>query len=212
MEAELKRKEEQIKALEEESRREEERQKEIARLEAEKKKQAQAEAQAKKDPPTQKPEIKTEPKTETKPIETKPEPPPKDPEPTISEPEADPAPTVRKRPDPPEEGELVELDEWVNIPETEDPPKTQEIPSKAVKSGQYRPGQQIIFIVKVLVNERGKVLDTEILKSPIPTGMDDYGMTEDAIKYARKTRWKPGTKLGVKISIWTTQAIIFRAF
>jgi hypothetical protein len=62
------------------------------------------------------------------------------------------------------------------------------------------------------VNDKGKVEDVKVIRPGVPAGSDDFGMEEEAVRAARKLRWQPGTKLGVKIKIWTSIGVAFKAF
>ncbi|MCB1052402.1 MAG: protein kinase [Acidobacteria bacterium] len=162
----------------------------------------QSESVAKSPEPTT---TKPEPTVSQKPAETKPNP--------VVETKAEPAPApVRKPPVTPEEGELVELDEYVNIPTLADRSRMLEIPPKAVRSGAFKQGEMALFLFEVLVTEKGKVDDLKIMRSPIKPGTDDFGMEEEAIKYVKRLKWNPGTKLGVKVKVWTTVGVHFKAF
>jgi len=127
-----------------------------------------------------------------------------EPEPVASNPPSPPAP--------PKEGDLVEHDEYVTVPALLDKTPRLEIPAKAVKAGAFRPGSQVLYLLQVLVNDKGKVEDVKVIRPGVPAGSDDFGMEEEAVRTARKLRWQPGTKMGVKIRIWTSIGVSFKAF
>lgn len=106
----------------------------------------------------------------------------------------------------------MEHDEYVTVPALLDKTPRLEIPAKAVKAGAFRPGSQVLYLLQVLVNDKGKVEDVKVIRPGVPAGSDDFGMEEEAVRTARKLRWQPGTKMGVKIRIWTSIGVSFKAF
>lgn len=59
--------------------------------------------------------------------------------------------------------------------------------------------------VKVLVNERGDVVRTEILKS-----LGNNGCDEAAIEAIRKARWKPAMQRDRPVKVWISIPVIFK--
>jgi len=110
-------------------------------------------------------------------------------------------PVVRKVP--PVEGQLVALnDPDLNLPTLLVPYKTHQVPSKAIKAGVVRRDRTIPFIMKILVNEEGEVEDSELYRSPLKEGADDYGMIDKALRTARKLKFTNPSKMGVHVKVW----------
>jgi len=59
--------------------------------------------------------------------------------------------------------------------------------------------------IKVLVDERGKVLDADRIGAK-----SGFGFDEAAIDAARRAVFQPATKEGVKVKMWTTLRVNFR--
>ena len=59
--------------------------------------------------------------------------------------------------------------------------------------------------VRVLVDENGKVIKTELAGKP-----QKFGFDTEAMSAARKSQWKAGTKDGVPVKVWHTLSIEFR--
>ncbi|MCI0515451.1 energy transducer TonB [candidate division KSB1 bacterium] len=59
--------------------------------------------------------------------------------------------------------------------------------------------------VKVLVNERGDVVRTEILKS-----LGNNGCDEAAVEAIRKARWKPAMQRDRPVKVWISIPVIFK--
>lgn len=112
---------------------------------------------------------------------------------------------------PPEEGELVEIDDTVTQPVLQDTLKYLPVPTKAVRSGTVRPGEVKTFLVRALVDERGRVQEVEMVRNPMASYEDDYDMPDKAIKHAKKLRFAPAEKMGVRVSVWTHIGIHFKA-
>lgn len=123
-----------------------------------------------------------------------------------------PAPISKVPITPPEEGELVEMDETVTPPALDETLRFLEVPPKAVKMGVVNSGEIKTFLVKALVNEKGRVEDAKIVRNPLTGIADDFGMEARALKTARKLKFQPGEKMGVKVKVWTTVGIHFKAF
>lgn len=109
-----------------------------------------------------------------------------------------PRPKVR-----PIEGQLVALDDPdLTLPTLLVPYKTHQVPSKAIRAGVVRRDRTIPFIMRVLVNEKGAVENTELFRSPLKEGDDDYGMIDKAIRTAKKMKFSSPSKMGVKVKVW----------
>ncbi len=114
-------------------------------------------------------------------------------------------------PTPPQEGDLVEIDDTVVQPVLQDTLKYLPVPTKAVKNGTVRKGEVKTFLVRALVDERGRVEDVEMVRNPMAKFEDDYDMPDKALKHASKLRFSPAEKLGVKVKVWTHVGIHFKA-
>ena len=64
---------------------------------------------------------------------------------------------------------------------------------------------QGVVVVSVLVDENGQVQDARIVE-PIP---QKVGINEAALAAARSARYKPATKQGVRVKMWTRLRIPF---
>lgn len=113
--------------------------------------------------------------------------------------------------EPPEKGELVELDGYVNPPQLIDRVSYMPVPAKAIKKGHVKPGEIKTFLIRALVDENGDVIDVSIMRNPVKDLPDDYEMPEKAMKYVRKLKFEPGTKMGVKVKVWTPVGLHFKA-
>ncbi|MCB1044244.1 MAG: protein kinase [Acidobacteria bacterium] len=225
LEAQLKEQQRQLEELQRQS------ELERKRLEEERAKLSEAQAknqqtQQEKPPATKPTPAETQPaKTEDKPAEvetaktttnkptpaeTKPEP---EPESTMAAKDVVPAQPNKatKVATPPEEGELVEIDDTVTQPVLQDTLKYLSVPSKAVKNGAVREGEVKTFLVKALVDERGRVTEVEMVRNPMANYEDDYDMPDKALKHASKLKFSPAEKMGVKVKVWTHVGIHFKA-
>ncbi len=61
-------------------------------------------------------------------------------------------------------------------------------------------------MLNVLVDERGAVQDVRVLRGVKP----DLGLDQAAQNAVRQWRYKPATKNGVRVKVWTTQTVPFR--
>jgi TonB family protein len=59
--------------------------------------------------------------------------------------------------------------------------------------------------IKVLVDERGRVLDSELLGAKAGFGFD-----EAALDAARRAVFQPATKDGVRVKMWRTMRVNFK--
>lgn len=78
------------------------------------------------------------------------------------------------------------------------PPRYPEMARRFNKSGAT-------VVVRVLVDENGKVLKTELAGKE-----QKFGFDTEALSAARKSQWTPGTKDGVPVKVWHTLSIEFR--
>jgi TonB family protein len=146
--------------------------------------------------PTQAPvEVPTEAPTPA-PVAT--EPPPTQAPPAVAEPEPTRAPvaaqpTVR-------EGDLVD------ITTVDSPPQALSTPRAVYPPLAARQRVGGIVVLNVLVDERGAVQDVKVLRGVKP----DLGLDEAAQNAVRQWRYKPATKNGVRVKVWTTQTVPFR--
>jgi TonB family protein len=65
---------------------------------------------------------------------------------------------------------------------------------------------QGVVVVSVLVNENGQVEDAKIAE-PI---RQNVGLNESALRAARGARYRPATKDGVRVKMWTRIRIPFK--
>ncbi len=113
---------------------------------------------------------------------------------------------------PPEEGELVALDDpfLVHPVLQESYQSVQDAPKKAVKAGVVPRDKNVLFLMRALVNERGRVEEVVLHKSPLQDGQDDFGMIARAEKIIAKIKFSPPTKLGVNVKVWMIVSVQFR--
>jgi TonB family protein len=144
------------------------------------------------------------------PVETaqtpEPAPPPPAPEPVRAEEKPPPAPEPRREPEPApaapraRQGDLVEPGagvippQLVSFPKPEYPPMARNLRVEGV------------VVVSVLVDENGQVQDARIAE-PIK---QKVGLNEAAVAAARSARYKPATKDGVRVKMWTRLRIPFK--
>ena len=103
------------------------------------------------------------------------------------------APQVRR-------GDLVELGPGVKPPVATRPVKPR-YPDMARRFNKNR----ATVVVKVLIDENGKVLKTELAGKP-----QKFGFDSEALQAAKRSQWKPATKNGVPVKVWHTLSIEFR--
>ena len=106
---------------------------------------------------------------------------------------APPKPQVRR-------GDLVEPGPGVVLPVATRPPKPR-YPDMAKRFNKNR----ATVVVKVLIDENGKVLKVELAGKP-----QKFGFDTEAITAAKRSQWKPATKNGVPVKIWHTLSVEFR--
>lgn len=177
--------------------------KEKARQEEEKKIQAQKEAEA---AILAKQKAAEEAAEEESPAETKPEP-----KPDTSNNMPVEAPETSVKIVPPQEGDLIPIDDQLlKHPTLLEGYEILDAPKKAVRAGVIPRDKTVLFLMRALVDEDGRVEEAVLYKSPLDPGSDDYGMTEKAKKLTKKLRFSSPTKLGVKVKVWMVVSIQFR--
>ncbi|MDX1996788.1 MAG: TonB family protein [Thermoanaerobaculia bacterium] len=66
-------------------------------------------------------------------------------------------------------------------------------------------GKEAIVDVRVLVDENGRVINTELAAAKA-----GYGFDEEALRAARMTTYQPATKDGIRVRMWTTLRVAFK--
>jgi protein TonB len=124
-----------------------------------------------------------------------------------SPPAPEPAPPGRSAPEPAprpvpavREGELVTMGPGVQAPQLVrfQKPEYPPIARKLRVQGEV--------VVSLLVDETGKVIDTRLVRR----AARDVGLEEAALEAARKASYRPATKDGVRVKMWTTLRIPFQ--
>jgi len=103
-----------------------------------------------------------------------------------------PQPSVRR-------GELVTMGSGVV------PPRIVRPASLSYPPLAKRTKKEASVIVRVLVDENGDVIDTDI-----PGGKVGFGFDAAAISYAKGSKWDPARKEGVEVKIWTEIKVDFK--
>ena len=153
-------------------------------------------------------------------------PPPAAPSPAVPEPQPEerrpepapePAKAEERRPEPPppaaareaareeeaprvREGDLVEPGPGVNVPQLVSAPK----PGYPALAKQL--GVQGVVVLSVLVDENGRVQEARLVE-PIK---QKVGINESALAAARGAQYRPATKGGVRVKMWTRLRIPFK--
>ncbi|HYX24338.1 MAG TPA: TonB family protein [Thermoanaerobaculia bacterium] len=141
-------------------------------------------------PPVPSPEPQREPEP-AKAVEKAPEKPPPAPEPARSR---EPEPPRVKAGDLVEAGPGVAPPQLVNFPKPAYPPLARSLRVEG------------LVVVSVLVDENGQVLDARVTE-PIS---QKVGINEAALSAARSAHYKPATKGGVRVKMWTRLRIPFK--
>jgi TonB family protein len=94
-------------------------------------------------------------------------------------------------------GQLVEAGEGVVAPRV----RQQPVAAYPIQAKRLRKEAKVE--VRVLVDENGKVLDTELIGSP------EYGFGAEAERAIRAASFFPAQKNGVKVKMWTVVSIQF---
>ncbi|MGZ5495584.1 MAG: TonB family protein, partial [Candidatus Aminicenantales bacterium] len=119
---------------------------------------------------------------------------------TASNPETSapsPAPIVT----PPNEGDLVELGSVT------EPPKLLKAVDPVYPQTAQRIGREGAITVNALIDEKGNVIDTGILKGI----QDDKGLGRAAEIAVKKWKFQPARKYGVAVKVWKSFVIAFKA-
>jgi TonB family protein len=115
---------------------------------------------------------------------------------------AAPAPTVSTPPSAPvQEGDLVELGAVTELP------KLVKKVDPVYPIAAQRVGREGSITVNALIDEKGSVIDTAIIKGI----QDDKGLGRAAEVALRKWRFQPARKDGVAVKVWKTFVIAFKA-
>ncbi len=132
------------------------------------------------------------------------------------EPEPPPqAPVVREEPRPVtppppaparEEVPKVNVGDLVTGGPGVNPPQLVSAPRPSYPPLARRLGVQGVVVVSVLVDENGRVVETRIVE-PIK---ENVGINEAAVAAARGAQYKPATKSGVRVKMWTRLRIPFK--
>ncbi len=115
------------------------------------------------------------------------------PEPPAPAPQEEEAPRVR-------EGDLVEPGPGVNPPQLASAPK----PGYPALAKQL--GVQGVVVLSVLVDENGRVQEARLVE-PIK---QKVGINESALAAARGAKYRPATKGGVRVKMWTRLRVPFK--
>jgi TonB family protein len=99
------------------------------------------------------------------------------------------------------EGDLVDL------ASVTDPPKTLKTVDPVYPPSAQRLGVEGSITVNALIDERGSVIDTGILKGI----KDDSGLHKAAETALKKWKFQPASKNGVNVKVWKPFVIVFKA-
>jgi len=110
-----------------------------------------------------------------------------------AEPAPEPPPRVRL-------GDLVTVGPGVKPPELLSTPEVRYPPMAR------RLGKEAVVEVRLLVDETGKVARAETVGTPF-----GFGFEEAALDAARKARYRPATKEGVRVKMWTSVKLRFES-
>ncbi len=124
-------------------------------------------------------------------------PPPTVPEPVVQKPEPTPAPAPA--------APKVQVGDLVRPGPGVIPPKLVSRPDPRYPPQARRLNKSATVDVKVLIDERGRVLEAE--QVGIRAG---YGFDESAVEVARRAVYNAATKEGVRVKMWTTIRISFK--
>jgi protein TonB len=144
-------------------------------------------------PPPSSPAVEPEPS----PPSQVPSPPP--PEPVRAkepEPEPEPTPTAPRV----RLGDLVEMGPGVVPPQLVSAPKAQYPPMARTLKVEG------VVVVSVLVDENGRVADARVAES----SRQKAGLDEAAVEAAKRAQYRPATKDGVRVKMWTRLRIPFK--
>ena len=93
----------------------------------------------------------------------------------------------------------------VDIAEVDSPPASlsRKLPTYSMQARQMR--LQGTVVLKVLVNELGAVEQVVVV-----SGIDGAGLNDATVKAARQWTYRPATKDGVPVKVWTTEQVTFK--
>jgi protein TonB len=93
----------------------------------------------------------------------------------------------------------------VDITEVDSPPASlsRKLPAYSMQARQMR--LQGTVVLKVLVNEVGAVEQVVVV-----SGIDGAGLNDATVKAARQWTYRPATKDGVPVKVWTTEQVTFK--
>ncbi len=121
--------------------------------------------------------------------------------PTVSDPEA------------PDQSPLSKGQQKVTVGDLVSPSSSEVVPPRLISRLAVRYPQAARHLkqaaqvdIKVLVDEQGRVLDTALVGSKAGFGFD-----EAALEAARRAVFQPATKDGVRVKMWTTLRVNFKA-
>jgi protein TonB len=86
------------------------------------------------------------------------------------------------------------------------PPKLVSTPKPEYPPLARRLGVEGVVVLSVLVNEQGGVEDVQVVQ-PIS---ENVGINEAAVQVARSARFKPATRDGARVKMWTRLRIPFK--
>ncbi|HEX5758446.1 MAG TPA: TonB family protein, partial [Thermoanaerobaculia bacterium] len=132
------------------------------------------------------------PEPEPQPARQEPEPAPEEPAPIAAEAEPE-APRTRQ-------GDLVQLGPGVA------PPQLVSYDKPQYPAAAKRLGVQGVVIIALLVDEEGRVQEARVAEGVKQAG----GLNEAALAAARTARYRPATKDGVRVKLWTRLRVPFK--
>lgn len=103
------------------------------------------------------------------------------------------------------EPEAVELGQLVELGPGVTPPRIVDRPRPRYPPSARRLGKVATVQLRVLVDENGRVIETEQLGGSVGFGFD-----QEALNAARATTWRPAMKSGVPVRMWIDLRIEFR--
>jgi protein TonB len=86
------------------------------------------------------------------------------------------------------------------------PPELLSTPEVRYPPMARRLGKEAVVEVRLLVDETGKVARAETVGTPF-----GFGFEEAALDAARKARYRPATKEGVRVKMWTSVKLRFES-
>jgi TonB family protein len=101
----------------------------------------------------------------------------------------------------------VSKGDLVDLASVSEPPVTLKTVDPAYPPAAKRLGVEASITVNVLINEKGNVIGTGILKGI----KDDQGMGQAAETAVKQWKFKPANKDGVNVKVWKPFVIVFKA-